>query len=761
MSAITLRTRTLAVALATSCAFRASCSFAADDGTAPAAATPETTGTPATTNPPATTTPPTTSVPDPAAAPAATADPATGNHLAPVEVVSRRLRDARIDLSPSVGTTVYSIDSKSLSDLSEGTASSFDEVLLHLPGVSKDSKASGILHVRDDHANVQYRINGVQLPDSMAGFGTTIDTRFVDHVDFLTGALPAQYGLHTAGVVEIQTREGKITPGGEIDLQAGSQGTLQPSAQVFGTLGTVTAYLSASGLDSDQGIENPLPTRSALHDLTRQQRLFGNLSWYADDDTRVGLMFGGYHGRYQIPNNPDQPAAWTVPGVSNGQTGASTLPSSALDERQVEDTRFVAASLEQTLGRLSYQLSVFHQGQSLHYLPDLVGDLVFTGAAGDLLRTASSNGAQLDAAWKNGGAHVLRFGGAWTSELTRSSNQVLVFPVDNQGNQLSSTAYSISDGDNLFGTQGSAYLQDEWHLTEPLTLNWGMRYDRVSAYIDEHQWSPRANLAWKWSDTTLVHAGFSRFFTPPAQELAGQRSISLYAGTSNAPLSGVSDNVRAERTSYWDAGVAQTITPELTVALDAYYKDIDDLLDEGQFGQALILSPFNYAHGTARGVELAVTWNHDNLSAYANLAHQRAQAHDIVSGQALFAPDELAYIANHDIFLDHDQTWTASAGSAVHLGPWQFSGDALFGSGLRSTGADGVPNGDHLPGYLVVNLGALRQWKLSETQELECRLSVANLFDRTYMLRDGTGVGVGAPQYGLRRSGYVNLAWRF
>lgn len=81
----------------------------------------------------------------------------------------------------------------------------FNEVLLRLPGVAQDSKGSGSIHVRDDHGNVQYRVNGVQLPESITGFGRSIDTRFVDRIDFITGALPAQYGLRTAGIIDIET----------------------------------------------------------------------------------------------------------------------------------------------------------------------------------------------------------------------------------------------------------------------------------------------------------------------------------------------------------------------------------------------------------------------------------------------------------------------------------------------------------------------------------------------------------------------------
>ena len=117
-----------------------------------------------------------------------------------IVVTAARLKEARIALFPEVGTTVYTIDQGLINSLGQGDATSFDEVLLRLPGVDKDSKASGSLHVRDDHGNVQYRIDGVQRPENISGFGQSIDTRFVDKVDFFDGrtsrAIRIAYGRH-------------------------------------------------------------------------------------------------------------------------------------------------------------------------------------------------------------------------------------------------------------------------------------------------------------------------------------------------------------------------------------------------------------------------------------------------------------------------------------------------------------------------------------------------------------------------------------
>ncbi|SHN07151.1 Outer membrane receptor proteins, mostly Fe transport [Duganella sacchari] len=671
-----------------------------------------------------------------------------------VEVTAAHLKSARIDLSPNVGTTIYSIDRHMVDQLGQGDNTPFNEVLLRLPGISQDSKGSGSIHVRDDHGNVQYRVNGVQLPEAISGFGQSIDTRFVESTDFMTGALPAQFGLRTAGIIDIQTKEGKTQPGGRIGVLVGSHDHVEPSAEFFGSQGAFNYYLSGSYESNNLGIENPLPTRNALHDRTKQTKSFGALSYFLDDDTRLGLMFGTYNGRFQIPNNPEQSPGFTL-------SGATPPASSQLDQHQRETNRFVTLSLQKSVGALNYQVSAFNQYSELHYTPDPVGDLVYNGVSSNTLRSNSANGLQFDASYKLNDTHTIRGGLAYTRQTTHSDNTVGVFDMNDDGTQASSLARIIVDNGSKTGRLSSVYLQDEWHIGAPLTVNYGVRFDKVSAFVDEQQWSPRINVAYQLAKGTALHAGYSRYFTPPPQELAAQSSIDKYAGTSNAPAVAVSDNVKSERTHYFDVGLSHQISESLTVTADAYYKKIRNMLDEGQFGQALILSPFNYDRGYAKGLELSAVYSQKNWGSFLNLTTQKAEATNIISGQSLFGPDELAYIANHYIHVDHDQTVTVSGGAHYHWGDSQVSGDFLYGSGLRLTPDGGAPNSGHLPHYTTVNLALTHTWKATPVGTVEGRLALINAFDKSYLLRDGSGVGVGAPQYGERRSLYAGISTSF
>ncbi len=701
-------------------------------------------------------------------APAPTIDQASADSAATpaapmqqVQVTATHLKSARSELSPSIGTTVYSIDKHMVEMLGQGDDTPFSEVLLRLPGVTQDSKASGSIHVRDDHGDVQYRINGVQLPESITGFGQSIDTRFVEQTDFITGALPAQFGLRTAGIVDIQTKEGTTKPGGQIGVLVGGHDYVAPSAEFFGASGAFNYYLSGSYLSNGMGIENPAPSTNALHDRTRQGKTFGSLSYFVDDNTRLGLLFGTYNGAFQIPDNPGQVPAFSLTGQSDAATGSTALPSSQLNENQREVNRFFVLSLQKSLGDLNYQVSAFHQYSELHFTPDALGDLIFNGVASDTLRSNSANGVQFDLGYKLNTNHMLRAGLAYTRQTTQSDNSVAVFPTDASGAQLGTNPITISDNSGKTGTLASIYVQDEWHISKPLTFNYGLRFDQVSAFTDEQQLSPRLNLAYKLSEATALHVGYARYFTPPPQELAAQASIDKYANTSNAPQVGVSADVKAERTHYYDVGLSHQLDSHWSVTADAYYKKIADLLDEGQFGQALILSPFNYEKGFAEGLELSTIYSATRWGSFLNFTTQKAQGENIISGQALFGASELAYIANHFIYLDHDQTYTVSGGAHYRFGDSQLSGDFLYGSGLRRTPIGAAPNSGTLPSYVTLNMALTHTWKTTPVGKVEGRLALINAFDKSYLLRDGSGVGVGAPQFGARRTMYAGLSTSF
>lgn len=690
-----------------------------------------------------------------------------------IVVTAQRLNTARESIKPSLGAVDYTLGEAAIRNLPGGDNQPIQDIILQLPGVSQDQ--FGQFHVRDEHNGVQYRLNGVIIPESIAVFGQILSPRLVQKLDLVTGTLPAQYGLRTAGIIDITTKSG-LKDQTTVSLYGGSNETIQPSVQVSGSAGATTWFASADFKHSDLGIDNVTGARSAIHDRTNQFNLFGYIDHVIGDSDRVALTGGYANQHYQIPNPPalvgTQSNAQGLPVTVDGQTA---YPSALLNERQLQVFGFGALSWLHAAGPFTSQVSVFARVANLDYRPDDVGELLFNGLAQQASKRDVALGLQADSALTIGSAHTLRFGGLIDIERSHSATQSLVFPttgdVYDPDAPLAGFQLGLIDGPPLSlgsvtdATQHtySLYVQDEWHLLPSLVLNYGARFDRNEGPRHEQQLSPRANLVWSGPGALTVHLGYARYFSPAPFELVASTNLAQVENTTIAANVRADDPAFAQRESYYDVGVQKKIG-HLTLGIDGYYRHLRQAVDEGQFGAPIILTPFNYARGVIEGVEATAQYVHGPFSAYANLAVARARGTGIDSSQYNFSAADLAYIASHWIFVDHNQTLSGSAGAAYRwrsgvLKDSRISTDLVLASGLRSAAAaaDGstIPNGAALPAHATVNLTLGHQFTAAG---LDVHVDVQNLFDRIYEIRDGTGVGVGAPSFGARRGVFVGIS---
>ena len=688
-----------------------------------------------------------------ASAPAAPApaSPATGGGIV---VTAKRLDDARASIQPSLGATSYGVDQATIQALPGGDNQQLNQLILQVPGVVQDG--FGQLHVRDDHNGLEYRINGIILPEGLAVFGQTLSPRLINSFNLLTGALPAQYGLRTAGIIDITTKTG-FDNKGEVTMYGGSHDTIEPSAAYGGSTGSTNYFVSGSYTHNDLGIESVDGRSNPIHDKTDQEQAFGYVDHILGDGDRISFLGGYSNDFFQIPN-PD--GLEPTQGYEVG--GQQNYLSNDLNERQIERTSFGAASWLHNAGALTWQTSLFARYSELVYRPDVTGELLFNGQAQDATKKDLTIGLQSEAAYKLSDHHTLRGGVILSRDRGTSDTDTYVFPVDAGGAQTGEP-YGIADNSAQTEWTESVYLQDEWKLLPTVTLNFGGRFDHYCGYRCEQQFSPRVNVVWQPTSRTTFHAGYARYFSPPPFENVATTSITKFTGTSAAAPTGALDTTPyAERQNYFDAGVQQKIGP-VSVSLDGYYRKSKNLIDEGQFGAPIILTPFNYRTGNIHGVEGNISYQHGPWLAYANFSYEKAQGKDIISSQFSFDPADLAYIQNHYIYLDHNQTYTGSAGISYSfregfLAGSKLGGDMLYGSGLRTDEVldDGsvIPNGAHLPGYAQFNLTASHKF---DRPGLEIRVDVTNVGDHKYEIRDGNGIGVGAREYGPRRGVFVGI----
>ena len=753
----------------------------------------------------------TTRAPAPAAAPAAPAAPAPTAaqvQAAANQQVVQNIQnlDERRDTTilPKTGINQTALTPRDIENLPQGSNIQISDLVLQLPGVSQDSTNQGDFHIRNEHANVQYRINGILLPEGVSGFQQFLETSFINQMALLTGVLPVEYGLRTTAILDITTKSGQALAGGNVSAYGGSRNTFTNAFQYGGVAGQTEYFATGRYYTSNLGLDNPTPSPDAIHDHTEQGRIFGYTSTLLDRDTRFSTILGVSEARFQIPANPGQmplgaigPSGaipFTSPfpsfGSINSVYGLSNLDSSNINQNQYERNGYAVMAWQRSAGDVDVQLSYYSRFADVHFVPDPAADLYFNNVASDVYRSTFVNGVSGDASYRITNFNTVRAGFQVNGEETSIKTGYSVEPLDVNGNPIDAP-FTILDQSNKFGWLAGVYLQDEWKITNQLTLFTGARFDQMYQYVDANQVSPRVNLTYQPWWPTVFHIGWGRFFTPPPQSegrVFPQAILDNTTGGTAYNFLGTSvGQILPERSSVSDVGVTQQLLPQcprgtgglftkapaattscpsLEVGVDAYYKTAKDLIDDGQFGQAYILTAFNYERAYNWGVEGKMRFRYGGLDLWGNIARAEQHAMTVASNQSLFPLDTLSYISTHWINTDHSQNLTASGGISylwTSYNPWidgfKTSATFIYGTGLRS----GFANTDHVSPYTQVNLGLSREfnpWGSGGwfTQPMTVRFDIVNLLDSIYEIREGSGIGVFAPQFGPRRGYYVGLS---
>ena len=217
-----------------------------------------------------------------------------------VTVTAEKLAAARNGIQTQTGASTYTVTAKDIQTQPGGDNAQLNSVVLQMPGVAQDS--FGQLHIRGEHNGLQYRLNGIILPEGISVFGQTLDPRLAESVRLITGALPAEYGLRTAGIVDIQTKSGVFEDGGVVSMYGGSHSTLSPSVAYGGSSGHFNYFVSGDYTTNTLGIESPDGSSDPRHDRTQQYHGFAFLQDILDQNSSVSAVLGTSNAIFQIPN---------------------------------------------------------------------------------------------------------------------------------------------------------------------------------------------------------------------------------------------------------------------------------------------------------------------------------------------------------------------------------------------------------------------------------------------------------------------------
>jgi outer membrane receptor protein involved in Fe transport len=619
-----------------------------------------------------------------------------------------------------------------------------------MPGVALDRDQE--IHIRGEHMGIQYQMNGILLPLDMNNdptFTQLLNSYFVQSVSLLDGVLPARYGYRTSGVIDIHTKDGCEGGHNNLTLSGGQRDTAQANFQVSGCAAKLSYYLTGTFLQSNLGFSSAVPAPDPIHDAVTQGQGFAYLTYALGPATKLSLISGITLGFNQFPNQPN-----LLPEFQLKNVNPASHPSSAIDSGLNQQDYYGVLALNGAMGQdWHYQVGYSAHCNTLRFYPDPIGDLIYQGIASNVFTSDLSNTLQGDLTYHLGSTQALR-GGFYLGEYGVESDQTSqVFPI--VAGAPSNLPISVTANLNKVNLVYSVYFEDTWQIANRLSVNFGSRWDRVSGFTDDSQFSPTINFMYRAPTETTVHAGFARNFRVPNFQNLSSGIFGLFKGTTGAADSTLSGNTSpfAETDYTWDAGFMQRLTPHLTFAQDDYYRLDRHYLDEGQFGFVPIDAPFNYVRGWGAGNENSLTWNLDNFSARANLFVAREEDIGVASGQYNFPLDELSSIGRHYIVLDHSPLVGASGGLAYRWHDYQFTFDGLFSSGLRGVYA----NQTALPKVWQFNMSAARDFAIPRLGKFTNRIVLLNIFDRTNLIRPANGIGVFQAAYGPRITVYDAL----
>jgi outer membrane receptor protein involved in Fe transport len=663
-------------------------------------------------------------------------------------------------IQAKASSETYSLNRREIDVLPRGNNINLEDLLLTIPSATYGSLKQ--VHIRQDHANLQFRIDGVPIPDTVSStFSDVITPRAWERADIVLGGMEANVGNKTTALLDITTKSGTKPGFGSVQMFGGSNNTINPSLEYGGTIGQkFRYYFLNSHTATNRGIEPPTLGHSIFHGQSERNQTMFRGDYQHDNNNNFTLLFLNSIAKYQIPTVPGQVLNPTIIGLL--PDGFTPVPSEMVDENQKENNQYghvvwrhdintrnffsLAGYFRQT--RATFRTDPFNV---LAYVPDETEPF----SAGSQDRTGYSGGVRFDYTFVHSKEHVIKAGFQIDRSQAINKTRLFTFIDDGVGNPTGGVI-NVNADNRLIGWRQEFWIQDQWTPNEHWTFNVGVRGDAVQYQRDEGQISPRVGVTYRYNPAHAFHAFYGRLFTPPNLEAISFAKLNT-EGTKAAPEDTTDNLPRAERAHYFQIGSTHALTDWATLQLTGYYKLANYLSDAGQFGTTPLLNYFAFERGWSRGADAALkVWFMENLTGRGNIAWGQCKGYGLQSGHFLLEAAEIADIrTSSGIHCDHQQTLTASGILSYRLFErTTITGQMLFASGLRTAEEGGKTNSTHSPSYTIYNFSIAHVIPLPwHDQKLLLAFDIVNALDQQYFINHGEGsIGLGVSHAGMPRS---------
>jgi outer membrane receptor protein involved in Fe transport len=306
------------------------------------------------------------------------------------------------------------------------------------------------------------------------------------------------------------------------------------------------------------------------------------------------------------------------------------------------------------------------------------------------------------------------------------------------------TPDAIRQRQKLTGDLEALFLEDQFRVSQWLTLDGGIRFTRFSGELTETAASPRIGAAITLPKVHWVLRGsYNRFYqAPPLSTVSGPLlQFAVDQGFDFLPLKG-------ERDEQYEIGLAIPFHG-WTVDTDYFHTAARNFFDHDVLENSNIFFPLTIDRARIRGFETSISSPRVLKRAQFHLAysHQIVEGSGAVTGGLTdFTPPEEGLF-----YLDHDQRHTLSTGMQTNL-PWRtwLSADLSYGSGFLDGDGPG-----HLPGHHTVDLAIGKSFG----ERFSAKLTATNIMDSRYFVDLSNTFG--GSHISDPRMVSVQVKWRF
>jgi len=494
---------------------------------------------------------------------------------------------------------------------------------------------------------------------------------------------------------------------GELVLGYGSYNATNPEISFGDHSDRFAWYGSLSGYRTDLGLETP--SAENLHNQAAGLGGFGSLIFNKSPNDQLRLVTSIRGDHYQVPNDPN-------------------LQAQGFRDVENERDAFANFSWLHTIGSgMVLTVSPFFHFNRAHYIGDYTGVPDSTVSIPQDDRGSNYIGGVVSTAYTRG-RHNAHFG---AQVFGQRDNQL--FAV----NAGDGTVTVPPQREILWGSVSALFLEDQYKVTNWLTLNGGVRLTHFGGTgtntllggnhpISENAADPRLGAAVQIPKLHWVARAFwGRYYqAPPLLTVSG----SLLAQCNSAdcgflPLHGERDEQREFGLTIPLAGWTFDVANFRTAARNFFDHDV--------LGNSNIFFPLTIDRARIHGWE--TTANSPRVAGRVQFhlaySHQYAEgAGAVTGGLTNFTPPDAGYF-----FLDHDQRDTVSTGLNLSLPRRAWTAvNVNYGSGFLDGNGPG-----HLPSHTTVDLSIGKSFG----ENWSVRFSALNVGNNHYMLDNSNTFG--------------------